>query len=282
MPLYRYSAVLNGKTIKGVIDADSLTVAKDRLRKQQILVTTVVSLPNKQDQLSFSQQLLLSFTRELAQLLKAGLPLYESLLTIEEKHRRNKAHPLFLDLCDHLKEGTSLSSALKRYPATFDRVYLSMVQVAEQSGNLATVFDQLAQLITRQQKLKKQLSAALTYPTFLAVFCCCIVCGLLFFVIPSMKELFEDRDLHPITATVLAISRWANDSVTFLIATLVASISGLILAIRSSRGKRWIYEFCLKLPFIKTLLLHSALIRFCRSLAMLLAGGVPLLESLYL
>jgi general secretion pathway protein F len=283
MPLYRYSAVsLDGKTIKGVIDADSLMVAKDRLRKQQILVTTVVSLPNKQDQLSLSQQLLLSFTRELAQLLKAGLPLYESLLTIEEKYRRNKAHPLFLDLCDHLKEGASLSNALKRYPATFDRIYLSMVQVAEQSGNLATVFDQLAQLITRQQKLKKQLSAALTYPAFLAVFCCCIVCGLLFFVIPSMKELFEDRDLHPITATVLAISRWANDSLTFLIAALVTSISGLILTIRSSRGRRWIYEFCLKLPFIKTLLLHSALVRFCRSLAMLLAGGVPLLESLSL
>lgn len=283
MPLYRYSAVSpEGKTIKGVIDADSLAVAKDRLRKQQILVTTVVSLPNKQDQLSLSQNLLLSFTRELAQLLKAGLPLYESLLTIEEKYRRNKAHPLFLDLCDHLKEGASLSSALKRYPATFDRIYLSMVQVAEQSGNLAAIFDQLAQLITRQQKLKKQLSAALIYPAFLALFCCCIVCGLLFFVIPSMRELFEGRDLHPITATVLAISRWANDHVTFLCAALLICVSGFIFSIRSSRGKRSIYELSLKLPFVKTLLLHSALVRFCRALAMLLSGGVPLLESLSL
>jgi general secretion pathway protein F len=283
MPLYRYSAVgPEGKTIKGVIDADSLSVAKDRLRKQQILVTAVIPLANKQDQLSLSQNLLLSFTRELAQLLKARLPLYESLLTIEEKYRRNKAHPLFLDLCDHLKEGASLSSALKRYPATFDRVYLSMVQVAEQSGNLIAIFDQLAQLITRQQKLKKQLSAALTYPVFLAIFCCCIVCGLLFFVIPSMKELFEGRDLHPITATILAISRWVNDHVTLLLVTFLTLISGFIVAIRSHRGKRLIYEFSLKLPFLKTLLLHSALIRFCRSLSMLLAGGVPLLESLSL
>jgi general secretion pathway protein F len=283
MPLYRYSAVsLDGKTIKGVIDADSLPVAKDRLRKQQILVTTVALLQNKKDQLFLSPPLLLSFTRELAQLLKAGLPLYESLLTIEEKYRRHQAHPLLLDLCDHLKEGAAFSSALKRYPATFDRIYLSMVQVAEQSGNLAAVFDQLSQLIIRQQKLKKQLFSAFAYPTFLALFCFFIVCGLLFFVIPSMKELFEDRDLHPITATVLSISNWVNVHVIFLIVSLLTFVGGLILAIRSRQGKRFLYEFSLKLPLAKTLILHSALVRFCRALSMLLAGGVPLLEALAL
>lgn len=283
MPLFRYSAVsAEGKSLKGVIDADSLLVAKERLRKQQILVTTVIPLKNKQDQLTLPPSLLLAFTRELAQLLKAGLPLYESLTTIEEKHRRHKAHPLFLDLCDHLKEGASLSIALKRYPATFDRIYLSMVQVAEQSGNLAGVFDQLAQLITRQQKLKKQLSAALTYPSFLALFCFFIVCGLLFFVVPSMKELFEDRALHPVTALVLSISNWVNAHVVFLLTTLCTFLASFILAVRSRTGKRLLYELSLKLPFVKTLILHSALVRFCRSLAMLIAGGVPLLDALAL
>jgi general secretion pathway protein F len=283
MPLFRYSAVgPNGKTIKGVIDADSLLVAKERLRKQQILVTTLSHLQNKQDQLALSPVLLLSFTRELAQLLKAGLPLYESLLTIEEKYRRHKAHPLFLDLCDHLKEGAALSSALKRYPATFDRIYLSMVHVAEESGNLAAIFDQLAQLIIRQQKLKKQLISALLYPSFLAIFCVFIIAGLLFFVVPSMKELFEDRPLHPITATVLCISNWANAHITLLLTGLCSLIAGFICTVRSRRGKCFLYEFSLKLPFIKTLLLHSALVRFCRSLSMLLAGGVPLLDALAL
>ncbi|MBS0604734.1 MAG: type II secretion system F family protein [Verrucomicrobia bacterium] len=283
MPLFRYLAVTpEGKSIKGVIDADSLLVAKERLRKQQVMVTAVTLLQSKQDQLSLPPPLLLSFTRELAQLLKAGLPLYESLLTIEEKYRRNKAHPLFLDLCDHLKEGTSLSSALKRYPATFDRIYLSMVQVAEQSGNLAAVFDQLAQLIARQQKLKKQLVSALAYPAFLALFCFCVICGLMFFVVPSMKELFEGRDLHPITAVVLGISNWANANAVLLLMTVTLLISGAVIALRSRRGKLFLYEISLKIPFVKTLILHSALVRFCRSLAMLLAGGVPLLEALAL
>ena len=123
MPLFRYLAVSStGKTIKGVIDADSLPVAKERLRKQQILVTTVFPLQSQQDQLLLDPSLLLSFTKEMAQVLRAGLPLYEGLLTIEEKYRRHKAHPLFLDLCDHLKEGGALSSALKRYPTTFDQI----------------------------------------------------------------------------------------------------------------------------------------------------------------
>ena len=283
MPLFRYSAVsAEGKTLKGVIDADSLPAAKERLRKQQILVTTVISLKNKQDQLSLPSPLLLSFTRELAQLLKAGLPLYESLLTIEEKHRRNKAHPLFLDLCDHLKEGGSMSTALKRYPSTFGRIYLSMVQAAEESGNLAEVIEQLAQLITRQQKLKKQLSSALTYPAFLALFCFFIVCGLLFFVVPSMKELFEGRDLHPVTTLVLSISNWVNAHAVFLFTSLATFLITLILSFRSRRGKIFLYGCSLKLPFISTLLLHSALVRFCRSLAMLIAGGVPLLNALAL
>lgn len=283
MPLYRYNAVSSeGKTIKGVIDADSLLVAKERLRKQQVLVTTVALLQSKQDRLFLPPALLLNFTRELAQLLNAGLPLYESLVTIEEKYRRHKAHPLFLDLCDHLKEGAALSGALKRYPTTFDRIYLSMVQVAEQSGNLTFVFHQLAQLIARQQKLKKQLSSALTYPAFLAIFCLCVVCGLLFFVIPSMQELFEGRDLHPITAMILSISSWTNNHVMFLGFALITFISGLFFVFRSLKSKRFLYEVSLKLPFVKTLLLHSALVRFCRSLAMLLAGGVPLLEALSL
>src|SRR5271163_3180406 len=100
MSLFRYRAMTaQGRSIKGVIDADSLLVAKERLRKQQILVTEVIQVKNDEKEISLSPSLLLGFTRELAQLLKAGLPLYESLLTIEEKYIRHPVHPLFLDLC---------------------------------------------------------------------------------------------------------------------------------------------------------------------------------------
>lgn len=283
MPLFRYRAVtVQGKGLKGVIDADSLLVAKERLRKQQILVTQVEPISSSEKKLILPKPLLLAFTRELAQLLKAGLPLYESLLTIEEKYRRHPQHSLFLDLCDHLKEGSSFSAVLKRYPQTFDRIYLSMVQVAEQTGNLAHVFDQLAELITRQQKLKKQLVSALSYPSFLALFCFFIVCGLLFFVVPSMKELFEGRALHPVTSLILAVSHFANTHVIGLASTLLLFVGGVVALTQTVGGKKEIYRLSLQIPFLKTLLLHSSLVRFCRALSMLLDGGVPLLESLTL
>lgn len=283
MALFRYRAhTPDGKTIKGVIDADSLLVAKERLRRQQLFVTDVHAQGGEQRAATLPSTFVLAFTQELAQLLKAGLPLYESLLTIEEKYTRHKAHPILLDLCDHLKGGHALSVALKRYPKIFDQIYLAMVQVAEQTGNLAEVFSQLAQLIERQHKLKKQLVSATAYPCLLGIFCICVTLGLLLFVVPSMKDLFEGRALHPMTHAVLAISDWVNahgSSLALFVSLLLASA---IYFWRRGEGKKYFYLLCIQLPLVKTLLLHSALVRFCRGLAMLLTAGVPLLEALHL
>ena len=97
MPLFRYKALAEtGRAISGVIDADSQTVAKDRLRKQKVMVTSIGLLKDNKKEIGLDRTLLLSFTKELGQLLRAGLPVYESLLTLEEKYRRHKSHsPLF-------------------------------------------------------------------------------------------------------------------------------------------------------------------------------------------
>jgi general secretion pathway protein F len=283
MPLFRYRALTtDGRTIKGVIDADSLPVAKERLRRQQLLVTDVALQAAVQKALTLPPKFLLAFTQELAQLLRAGLPLYESLLTIEEKYSRHKAHPILLDLCDHLKEGHGLSTALKRYPKVFDQIYLAMVQVAEQTGNLAEIFSQLAELIERQHKLKKQLVSATAYPCLLAVFCVFLTLGLLLFVIPSMKDLFEGRPLHPMTSIILSISDWVNAHGAALGLFVLLLFSAVPFFWRQKGGKEHVYRLCIKLPLVKSLLLQSALVRLCRGLAMLLTAGVPLLEALNL
>ncbi len=283
MPLFRYRALaVDGKTIKGVIDADSLHIAKERLRRQQLLVTDVTAHQSEKKEWLLPQQFILTFTRELAHLLRAGLPLYESLITMQEKYARHKAQPMLLDLCDHLKEGHALSVALKRYPKIFNHIYLSMVQVAEQSGNLAEIFHQLAELITRQMKLKKQIISAITYPAILGVFCMVVASGLLLFVIPTMKELFEGRTLHPMTRIVLGLSDWVNSHGFEIISTfLLVSITSVYIWFKRN-GKLYLYSLAQQMPFLKTLLLQSALVRFCRALSMLLYAGVPLLEALSL
>ena len=283
MPLFRYKALsAQGKTIKGIIDADSLFIAKERLRRQQLLVTALNAHTSSENALVLPKRFLLTFTQELSHLLRAGLPLYESLMTIEEKYVRHKAHPLLLDLCDHLKEGHLLSSALKRYPKIFDQIYLSMVQVAEQTGDLASIFHQLSQLIERQHKLKKQIIAAIAYPCMLALFCLFVSLVLFLFVIPSMKELFTERALHPMTSCVIALSDWINSHLTFLTLGFLFTLSSLLFFWHKKDGKAHLYQICIKMPLLKTLLLHSALVRFCRALAMLLTAGVPLFEALNL
>lgn len=283
MPLFRYKALTTaGKTIKGVIDADSLAAAKERLRREQLLVTRVEAQKETQKEYVVSKAFLLTFTQEMSHLLHAGLPLYDSLQTIEEKYRRHKAHPVLLDLADHLKEGHALSTALRRYPKIFDSIYLSMVHVAEHAGNLAQVFAQLAQLIERQHKLKKQISSAIAYPTFLFLFCLTVSLGLFLFVIPTMKELFEGKALHPMTECVIAISNWLCANLYALFLSLLTISTGLLFFWKRGKLKQYFYFLSIKVPLLKTLLLHSALVRLCRTLAMLLSAGVALLDALHL
>ena len=279
--LFRYRALNEaGKQVKGIIDADSFEIAKSRLRSQKVMVVHLKAVAEEGEKIILTPNMLLSFTRDLGQLLRAGLPVYESLLTIEEKYRHNKGHSLFLDLCDLLKNGSTLSSALKKYPSSFDAVYLSMVQAAEQTSSLVAIFNQLSLLIARQQKLRKQLWSALTYPAFLGGFCILVILSLLFFVIPTLKELFEDRALHPLTEVVLSLSRFVNEKWGVLLSFILASVGMIIIALKKERGKLIIQSYIFKIPLFKTVIVQAALIRFCRALSILLEGGVPLVTAL--
>lgn len=284
MPLFQYKAIgEDGRESKGVIDADSLSMAKEKLRKQKILVVAIKALSgasSNNSKISLNDTQLLSFTRELAQLLKAGLPLYESLLTIEEKQKNSKSHVLFADLCDLLKNGSSLSSALSKYPESFHEIYLSMVKSAEQTGSLHDAFSQLTLLISKQQKLKKQLFSSLAYPAFLGGFCLLVIGALFFFVIPSMKELFEGRTVHPLTHIVISLSDFLNKNVLLLLFSGLATITGLYALSQKPWFRKSLSSFLLKLPYVKKVIAQAALVRFFRAMNMLLSGGVPFVESL--
>jgi len=283
MALYRYQALgEGGKKMAGVIDADSLASAKEKLLYEKILIVELKKLHEQEKKKVLKQALVLDFTRSLGQLLGAGLPLYESLQTLEEKYRKTRAHPLFLDLCDQLQSGSSFSAALERYPESFDPVYISMIKAAEQTGSLPRIFDELAQFLRRRQKTQKQLIAATIYPAFLGAFCCFIVAALLFFVIPTMAPLFEGRTLHPLTAIVLSTSRFLIANQAALLVVVVGVVGGFVLAFRRPEAKKVLQKLILKTPFLKTVVLQAALIRFTRSFGILLCGGIPLLDALKL
>jgi general secretion pathway protein F/type IV pilus assembly protein PilC len=283
MALYQYTALSGeGRRKMGMINADSIELAKERLRKQQILVTKLVSYTKKGDQLTLSSALLVGFTRDIHVLLRAGLPLYDSLLTLEEKYRRTKLHPIFLDLCDQVKEGRLFSEALKDYPKIFDPVYLSLIRAGEESGSLQQSFAELEKLIGREQALKKKLSSAMIYPAFLGVFCFTVISVLLFFLIPSMSELFEERQLHPMTEAVLALSHFLNAHSFLLFMIGAGTLLFFLFFLRHPRGQEKVKRAMLHIPIVKRLFTETIMARFCRVFSILFNGGVSMIECLRL
>lgn len=283
MTLYRYEAISKeGKKTFGVVNADSYDLAKDVLRKQKILVVKLATYKDRKKSVKVPYSLLLSFTRDASQLLKAGLPLYETLLAIEEKYRATQAHPLFLDLCDKVKHGKHLSAALSAYPGAFDQIYVSMIASAEETGSLPEVFMQLEQLISRQQKLKKQLGSAMIYPLFLLSFCMIVVTALFFFLIPSMQQLFEGRQLHPMTQVVLNISLFLRTYGAMMGGGLACIVLGIIFFFSTKRGKLALQKGLLQLPLISRMITQAVLVRFCRALSVMLSSSVALIDALRL
>lgn len=281
MPLFRYLAIEgSGKRFSGVINADSYDDAKSLLRKQEVMVVKLATFREKKKESTLPKSVLIAFTRDLSQLLRAGLPLYESLVTIEEKHRGARYHAIFLGLCDKVRHGMQLSKALAEYRSSFDPIYVSMVSAGEETGALEKTFDELEGLLSRSAKLRKQLTSAMIYPAFLASFCAIVIAALFFFLIPSMRELFDGRTLHPLTATILQISEWLTNNGQVLLVVSVAFVTGIVFFFKRPQGKLFFHRAVLKVPLFKRITTAAVLVRFCRALSVLLSSSVALVDAL--
>ena len=282
MPLFHYLAFNEtGEKMSGIIDAHDLNQAKEKLRDRSIIVTKIAFIKNP-GSVCLDAQGVIHFTKEMAFLLRAGVPLYESLVTIEEKNRSRRCHALFLNLCDQIKQGKSLSYALSLYPASFNSIYVAMIISGENTGDLESTFTQLHKVFSRNAALKKQIQFAIAYPAFLAGFCLFVLIGLFFFLIPSLQELFEGRNLHTMTRCVLFISAWLRKY------GLVGGICGSIFAVascflyRMKNVKNLCKKIFLKMPFFRTLYVENIFLRFSRILSILFLNGVPIIEALQL
>lgn len=281
MPLYKYYAINESqKKQSGIIDAESHINALEFLNKKKILPIDLKPYIWKPKSLTLSRKELLFFTQDLSQFLQAGLPLYESLLALEERHQNTKNHAFFLHLCNQIKQGKALSQILKDFPKSFDIIYISMVGAAEKSGKLGQIFKELSIMINKSDTFKKKITAALTYPIFLITFCCIVLYGLFFFLIPSMQELLQGRNLHPVTEAVLEISHFLQEYKRLLGTGLLSTAVAIFCFFRSDMGKLNWQRLSLHIPFVKTLIIESVLVRFCHTLSVLLDSNVPLIESL--
>jgi general secretion pathway protein F len=281
MPLFSYEALSEkGKKVQGTIDADTLQEAKLKLVRRQIVALSIDPLNEQKNSGGLSLKETLSLTRELSRLLQAGLPLFETLLALEEKYEGQKPHKILLDCCEKIRNGHSFAFALAKHPKTFDLLYVSMIANAEKTGKLEDALEELSSLLARQLQIRKQILSALLYPSLLFSFCLVVLSSLLFFVIPSLRELFDGRDLHFFTQIVFSASDFACHSKGFLLIGFAALSTLFLLTFLLPSWKKKLKTALLSFPLFKKFFAKVAFIRFCRAAAALLDGGLPLITAL--
>ena len=221
-------------------------------------------------------------TRQLATLLKAGLPVDEALGALAEQNDDQRMRTLVMSLRSRVLEGSALATALNDAPESFPEIYRASIAAGEQSGRLDEVLARLADYTEARDALKQKMWAALAYPILLTLVAVAVVTGLLVYVVPQIVGVFTQ--MHQVlpwpTRALLALSAFVKVwGWLLLIAIVVAAIGGR-LALRTEQVRFAWHEFVLKIPFAGKLVRAANTARCTRTLALLTASAVPLLDSL--
>jgi len=295
MPVYEYNALnAGGKKIKGIIEADSMTVARQKIRqggnypvslketvpKARIKGSNGFQLPQLGQRIK--QQDIHVATRQLATLLEAGIPLIPALNGLLEQITNPALRTIFAQIKDGVNEGNSLTSALSEHPRLFSRIYVNMVQAGEASGSLDVVLERLAEFGENQQALKGRIKAALIYPIFMGVVGIGVLFMLITFIVPSITKVFEGTNqVLPLpTLFLIKLSSILAGYWWLLLLLLAGGFIGIRFALSRPVGRKFWDRMKLTLPGLSDLNIKIASAVFGRTLSSLLAAGVPLFTSL--
>lgn len=280
MPVFAYRAIrTDGQRTNASIEAPSMEEAKRLLREQQFIILSLRELPPSDKNvlhLSFEQRVI--FASQLAQLLEANVPLYESLEALEEQ--AGASQPIIAALREHIRKGASFSKALSWYPDTFSPLFRAIVSAGESVGRLDQALIRLSQLLSTERSSRQRLISALLYPCLLLVLLVASFFVLAFFVVPSIEGLFEGHPLPTYTWLIFSCANFLHHH-AFLLGTLfVLLIGGLIFQLSKRSVREKFVKSLLSWPYIGQYLIKSSLARFCLTLSHLLAGGTPLSSAL--
>ncbi|MBA3500918.1 MAG: type II secretion system inner membrane protein GspF [Myxococcota bacterium] len=303
MPMYAYKGIAaSGKNTNGMKDADSPKTLRQILRKEGILVTSfelskggkaAKEANAKKGGLSRDVDLggffggvkkteVAAFTRQMATLLKAGIPLAESLGALVEQVTNIRLKTPLAEVRTNVNEGSSLADALARHPKIFDELFVSMVRAGELAGNLDEVLTRLADFLEGAQKLKSKVQSAMIYPMVMVLVTVGIIGVLMVKVIPEITSMFsqQGKTLPINTRMLIASSGFMGNHWK---AILLVMIAGSILFVKwkaTKDGKETWHRFVLKIPVVGVLVRTINVSRFARTLGTMLESGVPMLRAL--
>jgi general secretion pathway protein F len=294
MPIFEYEALNGGgKSIHGIVDAESARIARTKLRNQGIFPTeireeTESARGKASSALSLNlfgrvkaKDMALS-SRQLATLMEAGIPLISSLSALAEQLSHPLLRKVFTQVRESVREGSSFADALARHPGYFSPLFTGMVRAGEMSGTLAQTLSRWADYSEHQVALRQKIRAALTYPVFMFVIGLGVLFFLMTFVIPTVTKIFSDlgQALPLPTVILISLSRFLNQFWWALAGALIAIILWLRKTLKSQKGAMAWDRIRLKIPLAGELYRKLCISRWSKTLSTLLNGGLPLIQAL--
>lgn len=276
----------SGKSTKGIFAAKSESVAKAELRRQGYRITKIKPKPKplfKRGPKAITSGDIAVFSRQLATMLKAGVPLVQSFDIVGKGHENPSMQDLLLSIKADVEAGDRLAEALNRRPLYFDELFCNLVEAGEQAGVLETLLDKIATYKEKSESMKKKIKKALTYPIAVVVVAFIVTAILLIFVVPVFADLFKSfgADLPAFTKLVVAMSEWMQAYWYYLVGGIIGSVYVFSYFKKRSRPfNHFLDRTLLKIPVVGLIMHKSAIARFARTLSTMSAAGVPLVEAL--
>lgn len=286
MPVFEFQALdARGQAESGVLQADTARGARARLRERGLAPLVVTAVPAGRAGRGRGPRGAATTlaTRQLATLLQAGLPLDEALAALAEGAGR-RLRPLALSLRARVMEGAALSVAMAEFPGDFDPLYIATVSAGERSGRLGTALLRLADHLEQRDATRHRLLAALAYPLLLVLVALAVVAGLMVHVVPELVAVFirSGQSLPWPTRALVAMSDGLREHATWAVPAALALLALPAMAWRHPGFQRWRDARWLALPGLGRWLRAREAARYARTLAMMLASAVPLLDALAL
>lgn len=274
-----------GKTVKGIAEAASEESAINSLMARGLMVLSIEQKGSGKavGKVSVSDTDLVLFTRQLATMVDAGLPLISALTGLYEQadpKRQKGLRTVVGDITSRVQQGDTFHEALSRHPRTFSRLYISMVKAGETGGMLAEILDRLAGFLEANARLVKKVKSAMTYPTVVISIALLITVFLIVKVVPVFAEIFSDfgSDLPGPTRFLISVSDTMRSYWWLFTLILVGLHLGTRAFLRTKSGSQMWDRYKLQLPVFGPLIRKIALSRFARTFAQLVRAGVPILE----
>jgi general secretion pathway protein F len=291
VPSFRYSGVAaNGRSVGGFVEADSARTARARLRERNVFATavsevkaetgTAASWSLRRGRVGTSE--LSQALRQLATLLRAGVPLDEAVDALRKRRGSPGLAEAMESVRSRIREGASLAAAMADHPNVFPAIYTGMVEAGEASGALDTVLDRIADHAEGQARLRQRAMSAMTYPIIMSVIGGGIVLFLLAYVVPQITRVFSEakQDL-PLPTRLLMTSGELLASYGFLLFPLgIAALVLLQRALANTASRRRLEALFYRVPVLGAVVRDVAVARFAQTLSTMVAGGLPLLDSL--